>query len=605
LASASESADELTRFERLLLDISTEFINPSVGRFDDAIVGALRRIVETLDVDRSTLNVMSTARGRIEVAYCYALPGIEQSPRIPSGPELWPWGWTLLSSNRPVVFARLGDLPPEANLDRLNWERIGLKSHVTMPMMVDGKLYGGLSLGTLRRERAWPEKLLVQLRRVAEIFGHALAHKYMQEELDRALGFERLASRILASIFLEHPNAEGDLIEQGLREIGEFLRVEWVSLWERLPQRKSFRALHSWRAHGIAPSAIEDCARLAWLGERLAGRSTVNVGRSIDLHAHANGDLPKLVAAGARSLLAVPIANAGKVSGALVLGSAHEDRIWPDAMIPGVTLLAEAFASINVRLAAERKKDAAEVEAAQWREKLAHLVRVHTTGEMSAALAHEMTQPLGSIENYALAARRRMTDEAPDPQRVRELLDKVIGQTARAGDVVTRMRGMVQRHDLEPKEIDVARTVKDCVEMVKMDCDLHGIGIEVKRTVALPTVVADEIHVQQVILNLLRNAMDAVQTLPPGAAKAIAIEVGLHGGDGVFVDVADRGPGISSSDLERVFESFYSTKPKGLGIGLVICRRLIEAHGGTLHAAHNPGGGALFRMTLPLASSVE
>jgi len=599
------TADDRTRFERLLLDVSTGFINPPSGRFDDAIVDALRRIVESLDIDRSTLNLMSTTRGRIEVAYCYAVPGVEMTPRAASGPELWPWAWSLLSSNRPVVFARLGDLPPEARLDRINWQRIGLKSHVTMPMMVNGKLCGGLSFGVLRGERSWPDALLEQLRRLAEIFGYALAHMLTQQELDRALGFERLASRILASIFLERPKPERDLIDNGLGDIGQFLRVEWVSLWERLPQRDGFRPVHDWRAPGIAPSSVAAGTSVAWLTERLLAGAVVNVGRTIELLPHPEDQLPQLAGAGARSLLAVPIANAGKVSGALVLGSAHEDRIWPDTMIPGVTLLAEAFASLNVRLTAERKRDAAEVEAAQWREKLAHLVRVHTAGEMSAALAHEMTQPLGSIENYALAARRRMSDEAPDPQRVRELLDKVIGQTARAGDVVTRMRGMVQRHELEPKEIDVARTVKDCVEMVKMDCELHGIGIEVKRTAALPTVVADEIHVQQVILNLLRNAMDAVQTLPPDAAKAIAIEVGLHGEGAVFVDVADRGPGISSANLERVFESFYSTKPKGLGIGLAICRRLIEAHGGTLHAAHNPGGGALFRMTLPLASSVE
>jgi signal transduction histidine kinase len=272
-------------------------------------------------------------------------------------------------------------------------------------------------------------------------------------------------------------------------------------------------------------------------------------------------------------------------------------------MIPGVKLVAEAFASLNARLSAERRKKAAEVEASQWRERLAQLVRVHTAGEMSAALAHEITQPLGAIENYALAARRRLGDDAPDLHRVRELLDKVLGQATRAGDVVTRMRSMVQRHELETREIDIARAIGDCVEMVKMDCELRSISVEVKPIGPLPMVVADEIHLQQVILNLLRNAMDAMQTLPPDWPRAIAIEAGPDGDDNIFVDVADRGPGIAESDLERVFESFYSTKPNGLGIGLAICRKLIEAHGGTLRAAHNPPGGALFRLTLPVTST--
>lgn len=602
---ARQHSDELTRFERLLLEISTTFINPPSERFDDAIVDALRRIVETLNIDRSTLTLMSTARGRIEVAYSYAAPGIEPAPRLASGPELWPWAWSLLSADQPVVYARLDDLPREAAIDRLNWERIGLKSHVTMPLMVNGKLYGGLSFGAIRHERTWPSELLVQARRVAEIFGHALAHMYAQEELDRALGFERLASRILASIFLERPATEGNLIEQGLRDIGQFLRVEWVALWERSPQHRGFRPTHDWRAPGIPSTVISDCAGLAWLAERLVARSIVNVGRAIGSPAQPHADLPKLQEAGARSLLAIPIVSAGEVSGAFVLGSAHEDRAWPDTMVTGVKLIGEAFASLDVRLFAERKKVAAEVEAAQWRERLAHLVRVHTAGEMSAALAHEITQPLGAIENYAMAARRRMRDAAHDPHRVGELLDKVIGQATRAGDVVTRMRGMVQRHELEAREIDIARAVRDCVEMVKTDCDLHNISIEVKPVSAFAYAVADEIHVQQVILNLLRNSMDALQTLPIAATREIVVSVGVEADQKVFVEVGDHGPGIANGDMERVFESFYSTKPKGLGIGLAICRRLIEAHGGTLRAAQNPGGGALFRMTLPLTQAIH
>lgn len=244
----------------------------------------------------------------------------------------------------------------------------------------------------------------------------------------------------------------------------------------------------------------------------------------------------------------------------------------------------------------------AEAEAVQFRERLAHLVRVHTVGEMSAALAHEITQPLGAIENYALAARRRMGEAPPDLARVEDLLDKLIGQAMRAGDVVTRMRGMVQRHELEPKEIDAVRTVGQCIAMVKMDCDLRDVRIEFNAGEALPSVVADEIHLQQVMLNLLRNAMEAVERPEPNVSKVITVEVGLDGPDKMRVQVADRGAGIAEGDLQRVFESFYSTKPNGLGVGLAICRKLIEAHGGTLWASHNPGGGAMFCFTLPAAS---
>ena len=122
---------------------------------------------------------------------------------------------------------------------------------------------------------------------------------------------------------------------------------------------------------------------------------------------------------------------------------------WPDELLPGVRLLAEVFATLHVRRHSEQRERAAEAEAALWREQFAHVVRVHTVGEMSAALAHEITQPLGAIENYALAARRRASGPAPDLPKVVDLLDRIVAQSARAGDVVTRLRGMVKRHELQ------------------------------------------------------------------------------------------------------------------------------------------------------------
>jgi signal transduction histidine kinase len=331
----------------------------------------------------------------------------------------------------------------------------------------------------------------------------------------------------------------------------------------------------------------------------------MRMARVSDLPPEAMCDGEALEAGRIRSLLAVPISVSGEVVGALSLASVQREHEWPDILIPGVSLLAEVFASMHAREVAERLKRAAEVEAAQWRERLAHLVRVHTAGEMSVALAHEINQPLGAIENFAMAARRRVSDPTPDLERVAELLDKVIGQATRAGDVVARMRSMAQRHELEPKPIDLERAVAECVAMVRMDSELRDIRIIVEPGGRLPIVTVDEIHFQQVVLNLLRNAMEAVELVPAGRPREITISTSLDVGDKILVEVADRGSGIAEGDLERVFESFYSTKTSGLGVGLAICRRLIEAHGGALWAAHNPGGGALFRFTLPVATPVD
>jgi signal transduction histidine kinase len=180
------------------------------------------------------------------------------------------------------------------------------------------------------------------------------------------------------------------------------------------------------------------------------------------------------------------------------------------------------------------------------------------------------------------------------------LLDKVIGQATRAGDVITRMRSMVQRHALDPKLIDIERAIAECIGMVKMDCDLREVDVRLSAQSGLPPVKVDEIHLQQVVLNLLRNAMEAIEQ--GGGERVISVSIALNQREEIQVEVADTGSGIAEGDLDRIFESFYSTKASGLGVGLAICRKLIEAHGGMLWASHNPTGGALFRFTIPTAA---
>jgi signal transduction histidine kinase len=601
---ARASAQELLRFERLISELSAAFINLPAQHIDHAIDEGLARIVAALGIDRSTLNRVFIQTGRIETTHSFALEGVPPVPRLRPARDTNPWALAEAIANRHIVFSHLDELPPEAGLDKEHWRRIGLKSHVMMPIVVAGRLYGSLNFGCVRTERRWPDDLVARMRLLAEIFGNALARKFAQEELDLTIGFERLASTILASLVLAGPGDENRLIDTGLRQIGEFVFAEQVALWQRTADGDQFGTTHQWNAQSFAePAGLGMSNSLPWVNAQIAAGQTVRVARLADLPAAAAADRATLHELAVRSMLLIPISIAGVYSGALAIASIHGEHEWPDALLPGVTLLAEVFGSVHARRAAERLKLAAEVEAAHWRERLAHLVRVHTAGEMSVALAHEITQPLGAIENYALAARRRAAENLPDMPRVLDLLDKVIGQTTRAGDVVNRMRSMVQRHELDTKPIDVERAVLECINMVKMDCDLRDVRIALTVSGALPPVVADEVHLQQVILNLLRNAVEATEVANAGSAREITVMLSMRNGTTVLVEVADCGVGIAPEDLERVFESFYSTKSSGLGVGLAICRKLVEAHGGKLWASQRTGGGALFSLTLPAAST--
>ena len=265
--------------------------------------------------------------------------------------------------------------------------------------------------------------------------------------------------------------------------------------------------------------------------------------------------------------------------------------LFQTALIAGLLIERER----RRRAAAQAGK--ATAESGQYRESLAHLVRVHTVGEMSTAIAHEVNQPLAAIKNYAFAARRRLSGRSADPAKVEELLDKIEQQATRAGDVLHTLRAMVKKHESERTKTEVGPLVADALKLVELESRAGDIWLESSIAPGLPPVFADSIQIQQVVLNLTRNAIEAMKE--GGHNGAIAVGVHGNGHGEIAVSVADRGPGVAPADAERIFDPFYSTKAVGLGVGLSICRAIVEAHGGHLSLAPNAGGGSIFRFTLP------
>ena len=603
--TAPLDVDDLLGFERLLSTVSAAFIHLPANEFDRAIDSCLERIVVALGIDRCSLGRVLSVNGSVEITHSYAVEGVVRAPKFLPAQAVNPWVLAKARANEPVVFSRLDDLPPEASLDKVTWRKIGMKSHVMMPIFIGGQLQGALNFGCVRVERHWAPDLLPRLNLLARILGSAVARKRAQEELDLALSFERLASGILAALALATPDTTDHIISVALRQIGEFAAADQVALSLDFSDPGHREATEHWEAESIhLPPGWSRPGALPWISARIAAGQIVRLARIADLAPEAQEDAAAMRGLGIRSLLVMPISISGRNAGALSIACVRSEHEWPDALMPGIRLVAEVFASVRVHHASVRRQLAADTESARWRERLVHLVRLHTAGEMSVALAHEITQPLGAIKNYALAARRRAGEEPPDLPHVEDLIEKVIAQTQRAGDIVTRMRSVAQRHEREPQLMDVSRAVSESVQMLKMDCELRGISIRWLSHSSLPTVMVDEVHLQQVILNLLRNAMEAIDGAL-GHEKEIAVAVRHSEEDEILVAIADRGHGIAEGDLERVFESFYSTKSSGLGVGLAICRKLIEAHGGRLWASRRPGGGAIFTFSLPVSNGLN
>jgi two-component system, LuxR family, sensor kinase FixL len=247
----------------------------------------------------------------------------------------------------------------------------------------------------------------------------------------------------------------------------------------------------------------------------------------------------------------------------------------------------------------------AEHEAQLLRQEIAHVGRVSMMGQLASGLAHEINQPLASILRNAEAAEVFLQHPSPDLEEIRAILADIRADDERAGNVIDRMRGLLKRQTLDTQRLDVGSLVGDVTALVRVDALSRQVKVTAVVPVNIPAVRGDRVHLQQVLLNLILNGMDALNGAKP-ADRQVSVTARLDGARLVEIAVADAGPGIPAATIERIFDPFYTTKPNGMGMGLAISRTIVEAHGGRIWAENKNDGGAAFRFTLPIsAQAVE
>jgi two-component system sensor kinase FixL len=226
---------------------------------------------------------------------------------------------------------------------------------------------------------------------------------------------------------------------------------------------------------------------------------------------------------------------------------------------------------------------------------LLHVSRLRSMGQMAAALAHELNQPLTATANYVRAAMRLLEQPQPDLSRVRQAMNLAAQQTLRSGEIIRRLRAFVARGELAKRPESVAKLIEEASALALVGAKLHGIKVLISTDPDLPNAVVDRVQIQQVLLNLIRNALEAME-----GHEVRELSVGTVMDDGtVLVSVTDTGGGISPEIEAKLFQPFVTTKPEGMGIGLSVCRTIVEAHGGRLWVEPNARGGSVFRFTLP------
>jgi two-component system sensor kinase FixL len=331
--------------------------------------------------------------------------------------------------------------------------------------------------------------------------------------------------------------------------------------------------------------------------ERLFGYTTAEVlGKQVDLlmpepyHSEHKGYVDRYLSTGDRRIIGI---------GREVLGRHANGDTFPITLSVGEARdeRGRRFVGIIRDLSAQK---AAEVRARSLEGRLAHVGRFDLMGEMTAGIAHEINQPLSAIATYAQAARRILEREHPDSTTLIDVCRKIDEQALRAGRVIENLRKFIKKQDVRTEPLDVNAVVKDIMNLVDADAHAEGIRVTAKCEEELAVVRGNAIQLQQVLLNLTRNAVDAMRgTINKDLGIGIETRKGSNGG--VTITVADHGAGVSAHLGDAIFHPFVTTKREGLGVGLAISRTIVQSFGGTLTYRDNPAGGAVFVVDLPPA----
>lgn len=453
------------------------------------------------------------------------------------------------------------------------------------------------------REIAWLEfvgLLAVQALVITMLLAERRSRRRAERALQDRIAFDNVLSSVLSEFANGEPAHLPETVARALRHVAAYVQADRASL-VHFADRSLSCAVQRAAGNGHVDHRLLDVAPLA-AAEFPASTKVLTRGQTVSVS--SVHDLPPTLAPdreaferlGVESLLALPIGNDGGVVGALVVGTIGRRREWPEDLIGRMRFVADVFSGVVVR---QRAQSAALRSA----EEVAHLSRTRTMGEFAASLAHELSQPLAAILANAQAARRFLTGGRRYLPEVRAILEDIDADDQRAGEMIRRMRALFKRHEVEVTCVDLNEVVREAVALVHSEAVLRRVTLVLDLADGLGAVRADRIQVQQVLLNLILNAFEAMAGPGvQGVSRRLMLRTSF-GTDGYAdLGVRDSGPGIPLEHLDRLFGSYFTTKRDGLGMGLSISQAIAHGHGGRLWATNNSDCGATFHLALPLFS---
>ena len=431
--------------------------------------------------------------------------------------------------------------------------------------------------------------------RAAGVTEDITPRKLAELEIERRRAFDRLLMKLSTGFVNLPQDRTREGFENALRELGELIGAEAGAIF-LLDERREFLTMrYSWS------TAEEPLTHLAFtefafgaghpMREAVEQDGLLRIPDIASLPDEAKDVRERLQANGFKSFIDVPLWRRGELIGLYGFGTFNRVVAWSDEAAERLKIAAELFGN-----ALDRER--AETEARTHREALAHALRVGTMGQLASGIAHELNQPLAAILNYASGIDRRLAAGDVTDEHVQDTVRRIVEQAIRAADVMKTLRALVRKGEGDFTWQDPNQLVRATLTFVEPEAASVGVELVADLDPRVPQVVVDAIQIEQVVLNLLRNALDAVQTSNDERRGEIRISTGTDLNGDVEITVADNGPGVDAERSSRVFEEFYTTKPAGLGLGLSISRSIVEAHGGRLELVANGDDGATFRVTL-------
>jgi signal transduction histidine kinase len=422
----------------------------------------------------------------------------------------------------------------------------------------------------------------------------ASARSKLQEELTEVTRHRAAISEVLRAI-ASSPHDLQPIFDTILDSASRLCQVEAASL--RLSEPAGLRLVAVTDTVPWSPPELLEHS--SYTGQFAASRSPVHIP---DLAAHElyrRGEsylLTSVDVGGFRTALFVPMVKDEKVIGVLSVG---RTRVQPftDKQIELVTDFAAQAAIVLQFTRRER-------EYRQVQHELAHANRVATMGQLTASIAHELKQPLSAARIGGDTSLRWLMKDPPEIEKAKRSVEQVTDNVMRASDVIDRIHSLVKKHAPRMEKLDINAAILEVVGLIQSEVIKNSATARMELADSLPHVQGDRVQLQQVILNLMINSIQAMSDLA-GGERELHVTTALIASEGVRVAVRDSGPGFSAENLQRLFAPFYTTKRDGMGMGLSICRSIIEDHGGRLWASRVDPQGALFQFTIPVAEPVR